>query len=490
MAARLAATLGRRAPAGGPPLTAVFAYRSPTAFAGVLAALFRGHGYVPLNHTFPARRTSSMLARSGCRALIVDEASAAGLEEVLEGIETRLLIVLPDLEDVAELRSRLPRHDVVGAAELDDGAGFVPCSSDPSSPAYLLFTSGSTGTPKGVAVAHRNVAHFVDVMVGRYAVRCEDRFSQMFDLTFDLSAFDLFVAWEAGACVVCPAKEHAFMPYNYLQEANLSIWFSVPSVGVQMRRMRMLEPGMYPSLRLSLFCGEALPASMVEAWAAAAPSSVIENLYGPTEATIACCLYRWEGSRSVAESDRGIVPIGWPFAGMSALVVDEALREVAPGDAGELLVSGPQVSLGYWEDPAKTRAAFVAPPGRSEAHYRTGDRVRRPMNGGPLQYLGRVDQQIKIRGYRVELGEVEAAVRAAAGVETAIAVGWPRNDSGADGLVAFIGPTAVAPRAVKTSLKAALPPYMVPAQIRVVAAFPLNPNGKVDREALLATLAE
>ncbi len=485
---RLAATLGRDTPPGGPPLTAVLAHRSATAFTGVLAALVRGHGYVPLNPTFPVERTRSMLARAGARALVVDAGSEAQLEDVLAGAASPLLVVLPERDDVTEVAAKFSGHQLVGAKALADAAPFTPVSSAPNDLAYLLFTSGSTGIPKGVAVSHANVEHFVRCMIERFAFTEHDRFSQMFDFTFDLSAFDLFVAWASGACVVCPSKEAAFMPYTYLQESNLSVWFSVPSIGVQMRRLGMLDPDMYQTLRISLFCGEALPASLVGDWVSAAPNSLVENLYGPTEATIACTSYRWDPARSLGESERGIVPIGAPFAGMRALVVGASLDEVAPGEAGELLMAGPQVSLGYWNDAEKTAAAFVVPPGQTEVHYRTGDLVRRPIGDAPMQYLGRADTQIKIRGYRVELAEVEAALREAAGVDVAVAIGWPKSEGGAEGLVAFVGAATFDSKTVRAKLKARLPMYMLPSQIQAVETMPLNANGKVDRQALAATL--
>jgi len=183
------------------------------------------------------------------------------------------------------------------------------------------------------------------------------------------------------------------------------------------------------------------------------------------------------------------VPIGEPFPQMEPLVADDALREVAPGEIGELLMTGPQLSAGYWRDPERTAAAFVVPPERERVFYRTGDRVRRPKDGAPLVYLGRVDHQIKIQGYRVELGEIEAALREEAGVEAAIAVGWPRNAGGADGVVAFLGADELDLDAVRARLAARLPGYMVPRELRLIASFPLNANGKIDRGALLALLA-
>ena len=489
-AASIARTLEKHVPGNDPPLTGVFAYRSPTAFAGVIAGLMRGHGYVPLNPSFPTDRTRKMLERAGTTGVVIDKTALRQLDEVLDGVASRHVLLLPEESDVREIAARHPRHLVLGAADLVDGEGWTLPPADPHQIAYLLFTSGSTGMPKGVMVAQRNVLAFVDAMVERYAITEHDRFSQTFDMTFDLSAFDMFVAWERGACVICPTPQQKSLPAAYINESKLTVWFSVPSTGVLMKKLRMLPPNKYPTLRWSLFCGEALPTEVVEAWQKAAPNSIIENLYGPTELTIACTLYRWNSAASAADCEQGVVPIGDPYPGMKVLVADESLREVPPGETGELLMTGPQLSLGYWKDPEKTAAAFVTPPGKNEVYYRTGDRVRNPLPGKTMTYLGRIDFQIKIQGYRVELGEIEAIVRDEAKVDVAVAVGWPLTASGADGVAVFLGTEDVDKDALLERLKGRLPPYMVPNQIRSVKEWPLNPNGKVDRKALTRILEE
>jgi amino acid adenylation domain-containing protein len=488
-AAALAATLSAHAVAGEPPLTAVFAHRSITAYAGVLAGLLRGHGYVPLNPGFPTDRTRSMLVRSACRSVIVDAHAARELDEVLAGIDGGLRLLVADQDDVSEFAARWPQHRWLGARDLVDASRFEPVAADPHGIAYLLFTSGSTGQPKGVMVAHRNAVAYMDAMIERYAVTEHDRFSQTFDLTFDLSVHDMFVAWWSGACLCAPTQSQKMLPGKYVTDCGITMWFSVPSTAVLMNRLRILKPGKYPKLRYSLFCGEALPVEIVQKWAEAAPNSVVENLYGPTELTIACTLYRWDNERSSAESELGVVPIGEPYPGMKVLVADDKQNEVAVGEIGELLMTGPQLTLGYYRDAERTAAAFVTPPGRSEIYYRTGDRVRRPAPRKPLVYLGRVDNQIKIQGYRVELGEVEAILRQEAGVDVAIAIGWPLTASGADGIVGFVGADRGDTAAIRERVIARLPPYMHPSDVLLVSEFPLNANGKVDRKALHALLS-
>jgi len=268
-------------------------------------------------------------------------------------------------------------------------------------------------------------------------------------------------------------------------EARLTAWFSVPSTVIFMRRLGKLKPGLYPRLRLSLFCGEALPVEVVREWSLAAPNSIIENIYGPTELTIGCTAYRWDNRTSPVECEQGIVPIGEPFEDMEALIVDEELREVAPGCEGELLMSGPQLSHGYWCDDEKTRRAFVSVADRKGNYYRTGDRLRRSGRDKPLIYLGRLDNQVKILGHRVELGEVETVVRNLSGVAGVVAVAWP-NRSNADGIELFLEAEKFDTELLTKQLKTKLPYYMLPRRIRTLPRLPLNPNGKYDRKGLQA----
>jgi amino acid adenylation domain-containing protein len=483
-ATALASALGP--PHAATPLTAVFAYRSRTAFAGVLASLLRGHGYVPLNRTFPPDRTRLMLERSECGTVIVDDESAKQLPAVLKGVRRRLRIVLDGESKVGPLRKAFPEHDFVTRSELDHEADWDPPNPEADALVYLLFTSGSTGTPKAVGVTNRNVISFLDFIVPLYGLTPDDRVSQTFDMTFDLSVFDMFVAWERGACVCCPTTAELLRPDRFIRDSGLTVWFSVPSAAIVMRRLGMLKPGRFPGLRLSLFCGEPLPVDIATSWAAAAPHSVVENLYGPTELTIACTRYRWT-AESQREAHLGLVPIGTPFPGMEPLIVDDDLRPVASEEAGELLMAGPQMTPGYWRDPGRTSAAFVVPPSKDQHYYRTGDRVRRSSDG-PLLYLGRVDHQIKVRGHRVELGEVEAIVRDASGLQGVVAVGWPRTESGAAGIEVFVEGNGLETESLRASVSRRLPDYMVPRRIHALDRLPLNSNGKYDRSSLVQLL--
>ncbi len=485
-AAIIAATLNKNALKGESSLTAVFASRSITAFAGILSALMRGHIYVPLNRIFPSYRTKFMLKRSGCQTIIVDAASAEQLNEILEDMDEIFLILIPDSENVDFLSQKWPQHKFLGKNDLITEESFVPSLAETNSIAYLLFTSGSTGVPKGVMVSHQNVLSFIDFIVERYEITEKDRLSQTFDITFDLSVFDMFAAWECGARVCCPTRKELIKPEKYIQNSQLTIWFSVPSTAIFMKRLNTFKKFSFPSIRLSLFCGEPLPKEVVRAWSKAVPNSIVENLYGPTELTIACTYYRWNSKSSEKDDERDILPIGYPFPGMSVLVVDDDLNEVLEGAQGELLMSGPQVALGYWKEHEKTMKSYVIPAGKKETFYRTGDIVRRPFGNNPLIYVGRKDSQIKVLGYRVELGEIETVVREESGIDAVVALGWPVSISSAQGIEVFVegDKKNLVVKDLRTRISLKLPEYMVPRKFHMLKEFPLNVNGKIDRKSL------
>ena len=455
----------------------VFGSRSVVSYTAVLAALYSGAAFVPLNPRFPADRTRSMIRQAELDAIVVDELASKCLSTVVEGLEKTPPIWLPESTSAAELAAARPLD-----AELPPLA--------PERVAYLLFTSGSTGIPKGVPILHSNVRAFINWAVDRYRVQPEDRFSQTFDQTFDLSVFDLFVAWGAGACVYAMSPVELLAPGSFINKNQLTVWFSVPSIPAQMRKRNLLRPGMLPSLRWSLFCGEPLPQASAEAWQAAAPNSTLENLYGPTELTIACTVHRWDPKTSPALCVNGMVPIGRPYPGLREVLVDNDLGLVPKGEPGELCICGAQTSPGYWRDPEKTAERFVKIPASGlpdELFYRTGDQARELSNGDYV-CLGRTDHQIKLLGFRVELGEIEGVLQRGTGVVQAVAVGWPVSEGTAQGIVAFINGSGIDLTELKNACRASLSDYMVPSRFIVVDDMPLNANGKIDRAALRARL--
>ena len=470
------------------PLVAVFASRSATAYASVLGILGAGRGYVPLNPKFPVERTRKMLMLSGCRVLVVSWEAQGQVPRLLQEIDRSLTVILPDCSDTAKLSAAFPKHRFVSSRQMSLGEGFAfDTEVDSSAIAYLLFTSGSTGEPKGVPIHHSNVRPYIEYISDRYEVNERDRFSQQFDLTFDLSVHDMFVCWERGACLFCVPENSLMLPAKFIRDRELTMWFSVPSVAALLSRMHLLQSRCFPSLRYSLFCGEPLPAIHAQQWQEAASNSIVENLYGPTETTIAISHYRWDPAKSPHECLNGIVPIGRVFAGQQACVVDCDQNEVS--DAGELCLAGSQVTNGYWNNPENTRRQFVRFPETGETSwYRTGDLVRQEEDGS-LYYLGRIDQQVKVRGYRVELQEIETVLRKASGAEQVVAVPWPIADGSADGVVAFLcSGSSLDELNILNRCRETLPGYMVPRSIYRVEEMPLNGNGKIDRKKLVKLL--
>jgi amino acid adenylation domain-containing protein len=474
-------------------VVAVLADRSVGAYGGILGVLGAGRGYVPLNPKFPIERTLAMLAASGCMTVVVGKECAATLDSLLPRVDRPLKLIVPDTGWQPEKKFSLA-HRVITASQLSQVADPHEPEVNQDDAAYLLFTSGSTGKPKGVAVSQSNVVAYMEHAAKRFGIHAGDRCSQNFDLTFDLSVHDLFTCWDAGA-TLCPFAEQTLTPAALVDELELTVWFSVPSVAMFASKIGILQPGAFPTLRWSLFCGEALSSTLAAAWQAAANNSIVENLYGPTEATIAITSYRWDPATSPAECVRGLVPIGWPFDGQQVCVVNEDLIPVQRVESGELCLGGSQVTQGYLNDPEKTANSFVhfSHTG-DQVWYRTGDLVRQDERGC-LFYLGRRDFQVKVNGYRVELQEIDLVLREAAKTELAVAIPWPLSDGSASGIVGVLSQSdstesdAVSDKQIIAACEARLPRYMVPTRIYHFSQIPLNVNGKIDRGKITEMLA-
>ncbi len=436
-------------------------------YAAILAILANGSAYVPLNRKNPVARN----------LIVVGEADLAAIVSTSGG-ELGAAVQREFDKDVQWI-------DAMAAAENDAGllqAGSV--SGD--SVAYIFFTSGSTGTPKGVPITHGNLNQFMSVMLdsGLYEFQPEDRFLQMFELTFDLSVMSLFLPLATGACcyVVPDARVGYVATLKVLRDQEISVALMVPSLLIYLEPF--LKDLRLDSMRLSMFCGEALPEATTEKWHAVAPQAVIENVYGPTEATIFCLRYPWSPTESPAKAVNGIVPIGVPFPGMQAALLGENGQLVVErGEKGELLLIGGQVTEGYWRNPQKTEEAFVdieLESGTARA-YRSGD-LCFVNDDGDYIYSGRLDSQIKIDGHRVELGEIEHHLRellerANLAVVDAM-VGAQRQ------LVLFLEKPEEDWSVLRKKLQQRVPEYMIPKHMRYIDSLPLNLNGKVDRPRL------
>lgn len=486
LAAAISATLSNAAEATGRQC-GLLVGRSRTAYASVLGALLAGSTYVPLNPRFPTGRLLAVLGASDANLVIVDEASMSAAATLIPAFPRSLTVLLPEASSLPNWSAKAPHHLF---ACRDDIERITPASAaapqNEDDGAYLLFTSGSTGAPKGVLIRHRNVVAYLRSALARYRPRPEDRFTQLFDFSFDLSVHDMFMCWSSGACLYCPPLGMLASPGNFVRKHELTFWFSVPSTAAAMARLRVLAPGDLPSLRVSLFCGEVLPAGVARMWRRAAPNSMIDNLYGPTEATIAVTAYRIPDEETFAWR-WGVVPIGLPFPGQQAAVIDDDGNLVTDGETGELCVGGSQVASGYWRLPEITAERFAAPLGVSEARgrwYRTGDRVVKDPECG-FVFLGRLDRQAKIRGHRVDLQEVETVAREVAASDSVAALSWPPSELElARYIIIFVAGEEGSADTIIAHCQKTLPPVSVPREVYFLPAWPLNENGKTDYAAL------
>ncbi|MGV9302382.1 amino acid adenylation domain-containing protein [Nonomuraea sp. NPDC003727] len=445
--AEQAGGLAARLPDMGPErLVGVCLRRTPSMVAGVLGVLLAGGAYVPLDPDGPAARREQIIRSAGLDVVVVDE-STAGL---FDGVR-----VVP-----VEGPPAAPGH----------------CPALPDNAAYVLHTSGSTGTPKGVVISHRSARAYATRQIEVMGLDEHARGFAFASLGFDVSVHDLFVHLGAGATVMLLGEADRRDPVR-LQRFCEEHRITTGCVPVSL--LPVLEPARLPEWRTLVTGAEAPGPEQVERWSGAR----FLNNYGPTETTVAVTLFEAEGSW-----DRPL-PIGVPKGGHRAHVVDEELREVPAGVPGELLIGGVGLARGYLGRPGLTAERFLPDPfgGGGERLYRTGDLVVRQPDGN-LLFLGRTDRQVKIRGQRVEIGEVETVLRGHPQVGHAVveAVEGP----GGLRLVAFCTADGASPGLLREHCAERLPEVMVPAEVLVLPSLPMSSSGKVDIQALLALVPD
>jgi len=450
---------------------------SASAVATLVGVLKAGCAYVPLDPAGGVLRTAAMLRQCEPRVLLAGDCKPE---------------VLRDLDNAGVVLGWL------GPGPTPDGATFdlgdiqsapadVPVSDvGPDDLAYILFTSGTTGSPKGVPIRHRSARAFTDWAVEHFDLGPADRLSGHTALTFDLSIFDVFVTFGAGAELHLVPKKVRLLPHevsNFIQERRLTLWFSVPSQLAYVARFDALGTEDLDSLRHVVWCGDVLATPSLLYWKRRLPGVTFTNLYGPTETTVASSYH------TVPESfdDPTVpIPIGTACAGEEILVLDEKLTPVSEGSVGDIYIGGVGLSPGYWRDPVRTEEVFIRDPRSTdgpERLYRTGDRGRLGP-GGVVNFLGRADFQIKTAGYRVEPAEVEGAALALPEVAACVVVAVTVDDfSGSAVGCVYVPAGGTSPRAaeMKKRLGATLPAFMVPSRWLAVDALPLDSRGKVDR---------
>lgn len=427
-------------------------------YAAVFALWMEGKAYVPLHPNQPLERNLNIISQVGLHNVV--DSAAISPHSQFNVIKTKELAYESDFLD--------------GWAEMDESAL-----------AYILFTSGSTGTPKGVTISRRNVSAFMDSFWQTgIVITEEDRCLQCFDLTFDVSVQSYLVALTRGACLYT-------VPYGqvkYLVAASLMTEHKITFGAMAPSMLTYLRPYFdeleADSMKSCILTAEACPLSLMEDWFACAKNVELYDFYGPTEATIYCTAYKLtrEGKNL---SLNGIISIGKPLANVKAIIIDEDYNVMPQGEKGELCVAGDQVTQGYWNNPEKNRSSFFEKEvdGKKMRFYHTGDLCYFEQDGN-IMYSGRIDQQAKIQGFRVELGEIEYHAREYFNREKRVMAIAFQNDKDLTEIALFIESEPVDIKPLEEYMRGKMPHYMIPTRVLFEQAFPLNKSEKVDRKQL------
>ena len=471
----------------------ILAPKSAAAVLGIYGTLKAGACYVPLDPKAPAERLSHIIRDSDAAVIVTDEARTSQAATLADAVPRRPGLVVvgvpgrPEREAAANVPAQGAATVPWTAVAAESGEPLAEERAIETDLAYILYTSGSTGTPKGVAITHRNSLTFVDWAAAAAELGEQDRVCSPAPLTFDLSVFDIFATCSAAACLTVLPEGAGTFPVSiarWLEGERISVWYSVPSVLTLLACYGSLHQFDLSGLRMVIFAGEVFPPKHLARLMAELPHPRYLNWYGPTETNV-CTAFEVP----TGWADTQPAPIGKACANTEVFAVTSEGRRVSrPGEQGELHVRGPSLMRGYWGQPAKTSEALVRNPFRTEYDefvYRTGDLVTLKPDGN-YAYVGRRDSMVKIRGYRVELGEVEAtlyrhpAIREAAVLPVADELIGSRLRA----VVTADGGGNLTRENVVDHCRRWLPSYMVPDIVEVREEMPRTSTGKVDRSGL------
>ncbi len=460
--------------------------KSPAAIIAILGILKADCMHVPVDIASPASRVSKIIARSDPRFILGFESVADFVDELFTFENAHQAIRIGWMDSLP-----CPGKTFSPAFSWGDLQAYstepLDYDNDSTDPAHILFTSGSTGDPKGVTITHSNVMHFVEWGIRYFGINSSDRISCHPPLHFDLSYFDLFGAFGAGAQLHLVPPELSLLPNKiaeFIRASELTQWFSVPSVLSYIAKFDVLKFRDFPTLKRLLWCGEVLPTPSLLYWMERLPEVTFTNLYGPTETTIASSYYTVP---ACPVDDKAPIPIGLACDGEELLVLDDTLQPVPLEAIGDLYIRGVGLSPGYWRDSEATKAAFL-PYGQDgcDRIYKSGDLARIGADG-LVYFVGRADSQIKSRGYRIELGEIEAALQTLPDLQECAVVAIPGGSfEGNIICCAYVIANGLHIDNVqlRSKLSKLLPAYMLPSRWMCLDRLPTNRNGKIDRREL------
>jgi D-alanine--poly(phosphoribitol) ligase subunit 1 len=444
------------------------------AYALAIACIKIGAPYAFLDPVAPMERARLMLDR--CRPVVVVSVRGGAGDRVVIGDET----------ERAHLCGEASAFEGDNLSETEQITG--------ADPAYVMFTSGSTGEPKGVVIPHQGILNLVDWASSYLGIGPEDRLTNVNPIYFDNSVFDIYAGLLNGAAIVALDALKGRPPAELVAEITrhkCTFFFAVPTLFMFLDSMHLLTPDWLPSVGRFMFGGEGFPIARLRRFHEAfAGKARLINCYGPTETSCICSGF--EITASVFDTTEGLAPLGRLNPNFSYRVVDEDLRPVAAGTVGELWLGGPGVGLGYINNPEETTRRFRQDPlidGYRAVLYRSGDLVEVEQRTGILRFRGRADNQVKLRGYRVELEEIDHAMASIAGVTRALAVVL-HDANGSSRLLAAYSGRRIPDADLLARCNARLPAYMVPSRFVWLEDIPVNANGKADRRAVAMLLGQ
>jgi amino acid adenylation domain-containing protein len=448
-----------------------------------------GATYVPIDPMSPLRRFNYIIKKCEIKSILTCQEKLTKIEQAFPKNSPLEHIVLMDGIDPDQVTLFGSTSLSSGFSVPDELGEITPVVNNIDSDiAYILFTSGSTGNPKGVMISHLNSLTFVNSVSNFFSIEKEDRFSNIAPLHFDMSIFDIFVAFKAGACVVVIPEATAIFPMKlaeYISEKKISVWNSVPSALSLLATLKNLDTFDFSGLWLILFAGELFPLKYLRLLQKTIPEARFCNMYGQTEANSST--YYWVNQ--VPSDGSGTLPIGKALPNFEVFAIDENGKQIHDsGQEGELYVRASTVALGYWGEPERTQNAFVKNPlypDLPERVYKTGDLVRLDVDGN-YTFVGRKDHMIKSRGYRIEIGEIETVLCNHPDIKNAVVIPIP------DELIGNRLSVIVVPFVLEKITKddvfkycfAQLPKYMVPEIVEFRDSLPTTSSGKVDRQKL------
>lgn len=463
----------------------IYATRSLTAYTGLLSCLSQGKTYVVLNKKLPKERNKTIMELANINVLIADENSMGQIVELAPQLSKNQVIIFPEIE-----KEQIPevlinqctvfcKEDLVKKYEITQDV-------HEDTNAYILFTSGSTGTPKGVCISHKNLNFYINHVAEMVNCTSTDHFSQSSELTFDASVHEMFLCWSFGGALYVVPENSLMAPAKFIKENKLSVWFSPPSVPFFMKKFRMLKDNAFPTLKYTFFGGESLTMDIVNAWKKSAHNSTIINFYGPTECTVAVSFYFLPEDEEKILKQQQNVSIGKIMEALDYCLVNEDMEITT--ETGELCISGDSTSKGYLHDQVKTDESFIKITHDDRIWYTTGDIVKETEDGS-LYYLNRKDFQVKIRGNRVELEEINQTIKEITQASFVLSIPHPIVNGIATSIYSFIDQDITHQKSeIFDYIKSKLPEYMLPKDIIYLEEIPLNIRGKIDRTKLITLI--